>query len=80
VTVNERLNAVLQGVFDNPDIQVTPETTADQVEGWDSLSHVNVILAIEQSFRIRFHQKEIMRLRNIGDLITCIESKLPPTA
>jgi acyl carrier protein len=49
--------------------------TADDVDGWDSLSHVNLNLAIEYGFNIRFSQKEILSFKNVGDLLKCIERK-----
>ena len=72
----ETLMGVFRQVFDNPEITLTPETTADDVEGWDSLSHVNLIMAVENKFNIRFKQKEVLNFKNVGDLARCIESKL----
>lgn len=72
----ETLNAVFRQVFEDPDIQLTPETTADDIEGWDSLSHINLIMAVENRFNIRFKQKEIIGFHNVGDLARVIESKL----
>ena len=63
-------------VFDDDSIEVTPEMTADDVEGWDSLSHVNVILAVESAFGIRFNPREILAFRNVGDMIQCIDRRL----
>ncbi len=72
----EILNDVFRMVFDNDTIQIEPEMTANDIDGWDSLSHVNLILAVEARFKIRFTQKELLTLRNIGDLLRVIESKL----
>jgi acyl carrier protein len=52
--------------------------TANDVEGWDSLSHVNLIVAIETKFGIRFNQKELLSFKNIGDLLNCIDKKCHP--
>jgi len=49
---------------------------AGDVDGWDSLSHVNLILAVERGFGIRFQQKELLAFRNVGDLLQSIEKKL----
>jgi len=49
--------------------------TANDVDGWDSLSHVNLILAVEKGFGIRFTRKEIMSFKNVGELLRCIDSK-----
>jgi len=72
----EILNGVFQQVFDDDTIQISPEMTANDIEGWDSLSHVNLIVAVETKFNIRFNQKELLTFKNIGDLLRCIESKI----
>jgi len=69
------LTDIFRRVFDNEEIRIGPETTANDIEGWDSLSHVNLILAVETGFRIRFSQKELIKFRNVGDLVKSIESK-----
>lgn len=63
-------------VFDDDDIKLSSDTTANDVDGWDSLSHVNLITAIELRFNIRFSQKELLKHRNVGDLIANIEQKM----
>ena len=74
--VLEQLNAVFQEVFEDDRLTVTPETTADDVDGWDSLSHVTLIVAVEARFHIRFGERELLTMRNVGDLIAAVESKL----
>lgn len=63
-------------VFDDDSIQIHPAMTANDVDGWDSLSHVNLITTIEAKFGIRFSQKELLKQKNVGDLITDIDRKL----
>jgi acyl carrier protein len=63
-------------VFDDDSIQVFPEMTANDVDGWDSLSHVNLILAIETKFGLKFTRKELLKQKNVGDLIADINRKL----
>ena len=75
MSVQDRLNQIFREVFDNDDINITPTMTANDVEGWDSLSHVNLIVAIEAKFGIRFSQKELLTFKNVGDLIHSIQSK-----
>jgi acyl carrier protein len=70
------LTEVFRQVFDDPGIVLTPETTADDIDGWDSLSHVNLIMAVESRFEIRFKPKEVLSFKNVGDLARCIEGKL----
>ena len=74
----ETLNTVFRDVFGDPTISVQPDTTADEVEGWDSMSHVTLILAIEARFRIKFMQKELMSFRKVGDLVRSIEFRASP--
>jgi len=72
----EKLNGIFCEVFDDDDLVITPVMTANDVDGWDSLSHVNLIVAIEGRFNIRFSQKELLSFKNVGEMLRCIESKL----
>jgi len=72
----EALNEVFCLVFDDETIQIKPEMTANDIDGWDSLSHVNLIIAVESRFKVRFTRKELLTFRNIGDLHRCVESKI----
>jgi acyl carrier protein len=74
--LQNRLNQVFREVFDNDDINIALDTTADDIDGWDSLSHVNLIVAIETKFNIRFSNKELMTFKNVGDLLDCIRKKI----
>ena len=76
MTTLEKLNGIFRTVFDNYEINIQPEITANDVDGWDSLSHVNLVLAVEQCFGIRCAQKELLTFKNVGDLLKSIESKL----
>lgn len=74
--VRDKLNKVFQEVFKDESIQIKPETTANDVEGWDSFSHITLIVAIETRFNIKFTQKELLSFRNVGDLVSCIGKKI----
>jgi acyl carrier protein len=76
MTTLEKLNTIFCEVFDDDCLQIFPQMTANDVDGWDSLSHVNLIVAVENYFKIRFNQKELLTFKNIGDLLGCIESKI----
>lgn len=76
MTTIETLNRIFCMVFDDEAIQISPNMTANDIDGWDSLSHVNLITTIEAKFDIRFTQKELLKQRNIGDLLADIERKL----
>jgi acyl carrier protein len=72
----DRLTAVFRRVFDDPSIVITPATVSTDIDGWDSLSHVNLIAAIEVEFNIEFKQREIISFKNVGELLQSIENKL----
>lgn len=71
-----KLNQIFQEVFKDDSIQIKSETTANDVEGWDSFSHVTLIVAIEMGFGVTFTQKEALTFKNVGDLIKCVERKI----
>jgi acyl carrier protein len=74
--IHDRLAGIMQSVFDDPNLVVHGELTAADVEGWDSLSHINLIAAVEKEFKLRFTTSEIMALANVGDLESLIGRKL----
>lgn len=76
MTTIEKLNDIFRMVFDDDAIQIAPETTANDVDGWDSLSHVNLITTVEAKLNVRFTQKELLKQRNVGDLVADIDRKL----
>jgi acyl carrier protein len=68
-------NKIFVDQLDNPAIVLKRETTAADVEEWDSLTHIQLIVAIEKSFKIRFTTAEIQGLKNVGDMCDAIEKK-----
>lgn len=70
--VYERLNAVFADVFDDEDLTVNDETTAADVDGWDSLMHITLIDAVEEEFDISFDMKTIVKLKNVGEMVDVI--------
>ncbi len=72
----ERVSEVLSEIFDNPGLVIGEETTAADVEGWDSLRHITVIEEIEDAFDIRFSMKEVNGMKNIGEMIDIIEASI----
>lgn len=76
MSIIEPLNEIFCEVFDDDEIEISPEMTADDVDGWDSLSHINLIVTIEARFNIKFSQKELLTFKNVGELMASIESKI----
>lgn len=74
--IKNELKQVILGVLKLDEWSITDETIAAQVPGWDSLSHVNVILAVEKHFGVRFKNIEMLKLRNVGDLQHLVDAKL----
>ncbi|MBP6223654.1 MAG: acyl carrier protein [Rhizobacter sp.] len=70
-----KLTAIFHDVFDDEGIVVTPELTADDVDEWDSLSHIRLVLAIEKKFGLKFSAAEVGRLKNVGEFASLIASK-----
>ena len=74
--VSERLKKIILNELNLDDYDIKDETTANQVPGWDSFNHINVILAIEKDYNIHFKGLEILRVKSIGELQKLIDSKL----
>ena len=74
--IHQQLTAVFRDVFDNPTIEISDTTTAPDVEGWDSITHVNLIVAVEKAFNITFTTKEVKALANVGDFIALIAKRV----
>lgn len=70
-----RLEEVFRDVLDNDEIVLSDTTTADDIEEWDSLTHIQLIVAIEKTFNVKFTSKEILSWKNVGELADCIQSK-----
>lgn len=72
------LQAVFSRVLDKDDLALQPELTAQDVEGWDSMSHIQLIIATEDQFGIKFKASEISKLKNVGEFVELIFSKKRP--
>ncbi len=73
--IYERLNEVFRDVFDDEAISVNDETTAADVEGWDSHMHISLIDAVEEEFDIRFDMKTVVKMKNVGEMVDVIEQE-----
>ena len=70
--IYEKLNEVFRDVFDDEEITVTDKTTANDIEDWDSLSHIMLLSAVEDEFGIKFDMKAVQGLKNVGEMADLI--------
>ncbi len=70
------LNEIFRDVLDEESITLLPDTTADDIEDWNSLSHIQLVSEIEKHFNIRFSSREIMMWRNVGEMVQTILSRV----
>ncbi len=80
VEIYRKLTDLFRELFADDAIVLTPETTANDIEGWDSFNHISVIVAVETRFGVKMTTNEIERLANVGALVSAIQSKLPGDA
>jgi acyl carrier protein len=71
----ERTTAVFRDLFDDDSITVTAETTAGDIEDWDSLMHINLILAIETEFGMKFSMGEVTGMKNVGEMVEILKAR-----
>ena len=71
-----RLTDIFQDIFEDPSIELSDTMMAADVSGWDSLSHINLVLAVEKGFGIKLTTREVKGLENVGDFIHLIEKKI----
>ena len=71
-----KLNEVFRDVFDDEDLTVTDTTTANDIDDWDSLEHINLIVAIEDCFGMKFNMGEVTTMKNVGAMVDIIMSRI----
>ena len=74
--IYEKLNEVFRDVFDDEDITVTDTTTAEDIEDWDSLEHINLVVAAEKCFGIKFSMGEVSGMKNVGEMVDIITQRI----
>lgn len=72
----EQLNEIFMDVLDLDECKLTDGTSANDIEEWDSLSHIQLIVAIEKAFKIKFTSLEIMKWKNVGEMVDTIEQRI----
>lgn len=72
----KKLNEIFNDVLDCEDIELEENTSANDIEEWDSLSHIQLIVAIEKAFKIKFTSLEIMKWKNVGEMVDTIEQRI----
>ena len=76
VALYSKLTDIFHDVFDDDEIVLAPHLTAAEIEGWDSLKHVRLIVSVEKGFGVKFAAAEVGRLKNVGDLASLIAAKV----
>lgn len=74
--IKDTLQEIFRDILDLGDLVLENETSANDIEGWDSLAHINLVVAIEKKYNIRFALGELQELKNIQDMIFLIEKKI----
>jgi len=70
-----RLTEIIQDLFDDDSITATPTLSAKDVDGWDSLAHIRLMLTVEKAFKVKFSTSEIGKMEKLGDLVTIIKAR-----
>jgi len=72
----KEIEGLVSSVLKRDNITLSPATVAADVDGWDSQTHMMIIDSIEKKFGVKFKLKEVMKFNNLGDIITCVQSKV----
>jgi len=74
--ITGKVQEIFRDVFQAPELVINPEMTANDVDKWDSLTHLTMIARVEESFGFRFKLKEMVKMKNVGDMLTIINEKV----
>lgn len=72
----KELESIFRTVFDDDSIQINNKTTADDIEEWDSLMHIHLMISIESKFGVKFETSEVVNLLNVGEFVDSLENKI----
>ena len=73
--IYEALNEIFQDIFDDDEIVVEASTTSDDIEDWDSLEHINLVVAIEKRFGLKFSMVEVNGMKDVGEMVEIIKTR-----
>ncbi|TAE07939.1 MAG: acyl carrier protein [Bacteroidetes bacterium] len=71
-----QLQTIFEDVLDVEDVQITPEHSANDIEEWDSINHIQLVVAVEKHFKIRFKNEEVLKWKTVADMIASIEQRI----
>ena len=74
--IYEVVNGIFRNIFDDEDITVNDETEAGDIEDWDSLEQINILVAMEKAFLVKFSVDDVSNIKNVGETVDLIERKL----
>lgn len=75
-SIQSQVQEIFRDILDEESLALARETTASDVDGWDSLTHIQLIVAIEKRFKVKFSSKEILSWKNVGELLDSLRSKV----
>jgi acyl carrier protein len=78
IEIIKRLEDIFQDVFDDENLMISNDTTAEDIDDWDSLAHINLIVTIEKDFNIKLTLGELQGLQNVSDMVALIGKKIGP--
>ena len=73
--IMEKLNEIFQDIFDDDTLVITENTTANDIEDWDSLEHINLIEAVESEFNMQFQMREVSGMKNVGEMADIVTAR-----
>jgi acyl carrier protein len=76
MNIQDKLQTIFRNIFNEPNLIVSLDMNANDVDSWDSLSHMEMISQVEEEFGVKFKLKDLVKLKNVSDLIYLIEEKL----
>ena len=74
--VFEEINLIFRDVFDDDSLVIVDSTNSEDIEDWDSLEHINLVVAMEKRFDMKFNIREVGKLQNVGEMVDLIMSKM----